>query len=299
MKTPLYDEALKKCDEFRKDLLKKSIIFKIDNVADYIFCQLPKDKWSLKEDFPNIAPPFEIFWMEYNVPKYTNINGNIEKTPKNLDGIFGFLVAAQELSIDDAKSTNTNAKWVLNIKMFYKRTILGERGFSDIKIMKMVGVKSDGTLATVNYNGEVKDFITTVAGKETFESAIIDFDDIKNLGTEMTFPVFLSLSFLHCKNVEIVENNRGRKKTHNKNREYSDKVYTLKINPIRKILDDTAKKHKTGIKQALHICRGHFKDYSKGGGLFGKYKGTYWWPSYVRGNDKYGTIDKSYEINTE
>jgi hypothetical protein len=33
----------------------------------------------------------------------------------------------------------------------------------------------------------------------------------------------------------------------------------------------------------MHICRGHFKDYREGRGLFGKYHQLVWHPSLVRG----------------
>jgi hypothetical protein len=33
----------------------------------------------------------------------------------------------------------------------------------------------------------------------------------------------------------------------------------------------------------MHICRGHFRDYREGKGLFGKYKQLVWTPMTVRG----------------
>jgi hypothetical protein len=44
--------------------------------------------------------------------------------------------------------------------------------------------------------------------------------------------------------------------------------------------------------------RGHFKDYSVKG-LFGRYKGVYWWDSQVRGEVNGGVVDKDYRVKRE
>jgi hypothetical protein len=47
----------------------------------------------------------------------------------------------------------------------------------------------------------------------------------------------------------------------------------------------------------MHICRGHFKDFTEKG-LFGdqKMKGTFWWHSYVRGTP-HRVMFKDYNIS--
>jgi hypothetical protein len=49
------------------------------------------------------------------------------------------------------------------------------------------------------------------------------------------------------------------------------------------------------MKQALHICRGHFKDYRQSG-LFGRHKGVFWWDMAARGSAEQGIVDKDYRI---
>ena len=39
----------------------------------------------------------------------------------------------------------------------------------------------------------------------------------------------------------------------------------------------------TGIRQTIHLCRDHFKDYRSGRGLFGQTHGLYAWDMQVRG----------------
>ena len=58
---------------------------------------------------------------------------------------------------------------------------------------------------------------------------------------------------------------------------------TLVIEPLKAILRNEGRAHEHGLQKAMHICRGHFADYTQGRGLFGKYHGKYWMPSTVRG----------------
>lgn len=49
----------------------------------------------------------------------------------------------------------------------------------------------------------------------------------------------------------------------------------------------------------VHLCRGHFKEYTEDKPLFGKCTGLYWWQPHVRGQNKDGIIVKDYNIKTE
>lgn len=49
-------------------------------------------------------------------------------------------------------------------------------------------------------------------------------------------------------------------------------------------------------QKRLHIVRGHFADYTEGGGLFGKLHGRYYIAPHVRGNVERGTITKDYRL---
>ena len=112
-------------------------------------------------------------------------------------------------------------------------------------------------------------------------------------------PVLLALSFMHCKNTVLTEHNppvKVQRKRAKNNRPPLTKYYTLDIERPKTILKTEGKIDEVGLQRALHICRGHFKDYSNGKGLFGKYKGLYWWDSTVRGNPDAGRIKKDYAI---
>jgi hypothetical protein len=112
------------------------------------------------------------------------------------------------------------------------------------------------------------------------------------------FPALLALSFLHCKNVRRVENvpppklDKAYQKRHGRP---MVRYYTLEIDPMKEILRREGRSEEVGLKKALHICRGHFADYTEKG-LFGKHKGVYWFDSHVRGTSKQGIVVKDYDV---
>jgi hypothetical protein len=52
----------------------------------------------------------------------------------------------------------------------------------------------------------------------------------------------------------------------------------------------------TGRTVRLHLCRGHFKEYTAERPLFGKYVGRYWWQPMARGDKKAGVVMKDYNV---
>jgi hypothetical protein len=116
----------------------------------------------------------------------------------------------------------------------------------------------------------------------------------------------LAISFMHCKNVTLDDVNPKKKIIRNKAaKRRGDKGYqsiqhkVLNIKPMRQVLKTEGKEDSEGTSQAMHICRGHFKHYAEGRGLFGKLHGTYWWSDNVRGNSKRGVVDKNYNIDLQ
>lgn len=49
---------------------------------------------------------------------------------------------------------------------------------------------------------------------------------------------------------------------------------------------------------SVHLCRGHFKEYTEDHPLFGRYTGRWWWQSAVRGSKDEGIIMKDYKVKT-
>jgi len=104
---------------------------------------------------------------------------------------------------------------------------------------------------------------------------------------------------LNCKNIEMAKIraskplNKKRRKNHkqelfdyhvlnivvpsNKKREYQEKAISL-----------------SNIR--VHLCRGHFKEYTAEHPLFGKHTGLWWWQPSVRGKNKDGIVMKDYAV---
>lgn len=113
-------------------------------------------------------------------------------------------------------------------------------------------------------------------------------------------PFLLAIGFMHCKNVTVRSERKPDRliKAINKRRGGSPglvKWNVLEIEPMKKIMTTEGLVESTGIKNALHICRGHFKDYRQSG-LFGKVKGIFWWDANARGSSQQGVVVKDYKI---
>jgi hypothetical protein len=68
------------------------------------------------------------------------------------------------------------------------------------------------------------------------------------------------------------------------------------------VLKPTTKQEKSIPKDLwdnrIHLCRGHFKEYTSANPLFGRITGRFWWQPSVRGRNKNGVVMKDYEVKT-
>lgn len=145
---------------------------------------------------------------------------------------------------------------------------------------------------------------TTIRETQVYETSVaITYNEkekqsMVNFMSSQVAVIYFTLNLLSCKNVERIDNRFDAKLIkawQKRNKPYFEKYYTLAIEPMKKILESEGEAQIKGIQHALHICRGHFKTY-EGKGLFGKYKGRFWWPSQVRGDASIGKIHKDYEV---
>jgi hypothetical protein len=110
-----------------------------------------------------------------------------------------------------------------------------------------------------------------------------------------------TLQFMNCKNVIIHDNpptRQQRRQAARQGKRPPVTYKTLEIVPIRKILAKAYVGSATPLtERALHIVRGHMKDYRYGRGL-GKFhiKGLWWWHPQTRGTEAAGRVVKDYEV---
>lgn len=283
------DDVMKK----NPNMLKPEAVFKIQNVADYFFMVEKTGELDYEEDIISYNFPFLNTWFEYQLPKYVRIDNEIRQVNRrqigvyaqHLDNIPGINITKSGLRCVDIAIYSVEsgrAVWYMSRKFFIDKNgkYLGRRISKD----------PTGDVSPLVINPLMEPVAKMNGlGVDKFASKLFG-----NFGN----PILMALNFIHCKNVEQITNNIDSKliKVRQKrNKPYFEKYYTLAIDPIRKILNTEGEAESKGLAHALHICRGHFKDYTEKG-LFGKIKGTFWWPATLRGNEEVGKITKDYEI---
>lgn len=272
-----------------KNIFSNIPIIKIDNVSGYVAQKIQKHE-SIQTP-PNIAPPFPRFFMESK--SFWNGDGAATfgllfdaQSPQDVPNMYNGNTEEEELF-----ATICTGKWVYAITLFAETG----GGLIDYYFRWFVGVDDTGNMI-LGENGAPR--WLSLCFKDNVENRLAAI-------TQYLFPGLLAISFMHCKNVTATEHNpkdiRHKKpirdsRGHLKKKTPQTKYYTLDIEPMKKVLKSEGNIDEVGLQRALHICRGHFKDYSNGKGLFGKYKGLYWWDSTVRGTEEAGKIEKDYAI---
>lgn len=146
---------------------------------------------------------------------------------------------------------------------------------------------------------------------EDWKISLHEWDQLTNLGSNerdlamheslaITLMILWSWLLLSCNNVTTVEIHPStrRKKAENDSSRIIYREITIAVPPCSrsrpggKPRDDEA-----GV--AFHVRRGHFADYTKGKGLFGKHHGRYWIPPTTAGNVAHGEVIKSYSLGGE
>jgi len=110
----------------------------------------------------------------------------------------------------------------------------------------------------------------------------------------MLFPVLFSISFLHCKNVEVTDVLTGKHKMKTESR--GGIVFkTLRIKPATCRSSGGLSLCKSTDKLRHHIVRGHFAHYVDKP-AFGTVYGTFWIPDHARGGRRAGEVRKDYRV---
>ena len=111
----------------------------------------------------------------------------------------------------------------------------------------------------------------------------------------------IGLMLLSCKNiitVTIPGKERLNKKRAKKGKFPITEYKILKIKPTEEkkvYIKEYDEKSYQGL-QRVHLCRGHFKEYTNENPLFGKHVGRFWWQPMVRGDKKRGVLNKDYDV---
>lgn len=329
-------------------------ILSIDNVAHYLYAETPQEHWDVMNDFPNIAPPFEKFWMEYNYPYEILTPKGLQRRERGVLRSIGFKFEGRAIYEPNMGDIRENTAHLLRafIDLPHVRKVIdgiilrmkqnGQTNITSDSVFSACDASEQTVICIIEAIGWLThDTPAPHVALDRLESGVkwaMYADLYMDVGTYIVGPIIhwtvfltphglpmlnpliatfgppdavspeigneiwsalLALSFLHCKNVSLsnVTPPERLSRAHQKRRGRPLMNFkTLEIKPMTRVLRHEGQSGQTGLKKALHICRGHFKDYSKHG-LFGKYKGLYWWDSHVRGQASEGRIVKDYAVH--
>lgn len=109
-----------------------------------------------------------------------------------------------------------------------------------------------------------------------------------------------TLAMLNCANIESIEHKIPD--AFQKARTKSGKLPFVSYHTVRVDLDKTPRQIAApslpgdGTTPRLHKKRGHMKDYRGGKGLFGRYRGIWFWGDMAAGSEEKGVVLSDYEV---
>lgn len=132
----------------------------------------------------------------------------------------------------------------------------------------------------------------------------INYDDIKDEITLQTLSYSMSiiarfLVLLNCKNIvphKIFAPKKLNQKRQRNNKPAISEYYVLNLRLPSKEKNDYRSISTPLSHNRIHLCRGHFKTYTKEHPLLGRHTGLYWWQPHIRGQNKEGIILKDYKL---
>lgn len=144
-------------------------------------------------------------------------------------------------------------------------------------------------------------YIPNVVFKQSLYSNMTDDECKKQATRAMSCMTGLSnfcLMILNCKNIttEIIhppEKLNIKRRKNSKQELFSYHVLNVTL-PSQK--QGYRKKTDPNYHVRVHLCRGHFKEYTEEHPLFGSLTGRYWWQPHIRGQNHNGVVMKDYEV---
>jgi len=273
--------------------IQQAQYFDIQNISDYF--------WSSDNEYHdlvhfNLSPPFPLFTTRYSLPDKTHSREH-GTTPqpkwKGYEVLTVFQTIESVAHIERLHGPQiwrvaqdrlpASAKWIQESAVYFvhKRQVLGD-------VVYLYALDDHGQIMT-NEAGETAFFIihSTIDDSEAIH--MVSYLHVSGM----------ALTFLHCRNVEIIDPPQPSKKRLPRKVKFESRYHRLKVNAIGQDKRSRGTGRGTGIAQGLHVVRGFFKEYGPEfgkGKLFGKLSGRFWVAAHLRGNKDLGIINKDYEI---
>lgn len=293
--------------------LKTAVVIDATNVVEYFHEVNDKGSWELDRDFPALIPPFPEMFIETRCPRFSRTPDSITPwDPRGHGERWGAYFETSDFASLSAEEHTAEAAELFAIyqKMDgreYRQLLELPRFVTSI--YPFVHFKSDRVVwgppcamflfvgaDGVAMRDDQGELIFWVFGFTSTEERVAQFIGMQHAWLD---GLFLTISFMNCKNVRRQEQWPKRHKLRAAERRGDPKptkYYTLEISPLKESLRTQGGIAQNGLSKALHICRGHFSHYTDEKPLFGKYAGRFWIPSHVRGSANVGIVSKDYAV---
>ena len=283
-------------EEFKADL-SQALVLVADNVAAH-YCDQTKQQWSAKTDFPCQIPFHSTMFIEWVCPpQMRNSHGGLDKQSRLHCGVLLRLRKSAEgrwkspskialpANVSSHRDIPDGSEWVVDVRYAVYdpdmdalvMPILLHEYFLD---KDGTYLESGGTLYPQNMSAEEEE--------EMYHSYLFMLRDV----------YMLALSFANCKNITQSEAKERAPpaKWSRRMKAPEFRYHVLSINSGGKKRTTMGPTAGDGPGKALHIVRGNFATYTEDKPLFGKVVGRVWRPSHASGSDKFGVVDKDYNI---
>lgn len=282
-----------------RPFLDKAQCIEASNVARYFeetYVGEGKEDRHFWRDLKCIVPPFEAFFVEWEKPTampFATRMGVLwlackpEEAEATLRAIIGHNAHTTPKKIEEFRTKNP--KWIYLTFDFVEFPNPDNRNVSGLRSpyhLGCIGVAEDGSITDFWYS-----HATSAISKR--ESEIIG---------AATMVAFTTLTMLNCENIDTVEHHAPE--LFQRSRTRKGKLPLVSYRTVQVNMEKTPR----GIganslpevdgegKVRLHQKRGHMKDYRKGKGLFGRYKGLWYWGPTLAGSGSEGVVVSDYEV---
>ncbi len=110
--------------------------------------------------------------------------------------------------------------------------------------------------------------------------------------------VYRTIVLLTCKNIQVEKILAPT--SLNKKRRNAGKQELFDYHVLNVFVPSARREHHEHTEplshNRVHLCRGHFKEYTAEHPLFGRLTGLYWWQPHVRGKNRDGIVMKEYNV---
>lgn len=265
-----------------REKLRGAEVVDAQNVSEY----LNEIKTLSTSDLPNCAPPFERCFIEFPVKRV------------DARGRLGVLVDAVEARyLNWPEFEEADGGWLLFLELYSDVCDLGKDGTGILIADGQGAIKTDGTV--MFYRNENGNESLTKFTPAPLIAEFLKTEEVFELASEFEMASVRALTtfcFMNCSNVTVDTNYPPKplvKKNLRRHGVGLCRFRTLRIDGLKKQLNGVGRAHEDGLAHALHVCRGHFKNYNDKP-LFGRITGTYWWRPQLRGDAKQGAVVKEY-----